>query len=274
MAIESISSVVATLVKESVGATVLSAGKELALKMGQQMTENLRPANNQRELQSMEQLTQMNQFRLGENNSPELNNRDLLKQRELNAGDELREKFGEDNTNSDDILNKGNDIQENKESDTNKEKENCLTSEEKENIKQETGWSDDVVDHISSMDEYEILKNANLEEVKINGRTCLVKKDLDLDYVDPKTGKTNEERMVEGRSPIDAKTGEKIELHHLGQDKDGPLVELRENSEHGDGNHGTLHSKEGESWRNEPGARGQYDRERADHWKTRAEGEH
>ena len=74
------------------------------------------------------------------------------------------------------------------------------------------------------------------------------------------------------KEKYEALTGEKIELHHLGQDKNGPLVELCENSEHGDGNHGTLHTKDGESWRHEPGARAQYDKERTEHWKTRAEG--
>ena len=266
MAIESIAA--SALVKEGVGTAALKAGEELALKMGQQMTENLCPADAQRELQAIEQLTQMNQFRLGENSSPELNNRNFLKQREIDAGNELKEKFQEDNSNQERIDSPIKDdgaIE-------NKSREVGLTQEEKDFIKQESGWSDKVVDYISSMDEYKILKNADLKEVDVNGRTCLVKKDLDLNYIDPKTGKTNFERMMEGRSPIDAKTGEKIELHHLGQDKDGPLVELCENSEHGDGNHGTLHIKEGESWRHEPGARAQYDKERTEHWKTRAEG--
>ena len=93
---------------------------------------------------------------------------------------------------------------------------------------------------------------------------------IDPNYVDPKTGMTNYERMLNGRAAIDAKTGEKLELHHLGQDKDGPLVELCENSEHGDGNHHILHPNTENSWRHEPGALTNYERERFEHWHERA----
>lgn len=145
-----------------------------------------------------------------------------------------------------------------------------LTQEEKDKIKEETGWSDEIINHIDSMEQYEIYKNANFHEAEIDGKKCLVK-DIDMDYVDPKTGMTNRERMAAGRSPIDSKTGEKIELHHMGQDKNGPFAELCENSEHGDGNHATLHPKTEASWRNEDGANQKYDKERAEHWKARAQ---
>lgn len=146
-----------------------------------------------------------------------------------------------------------------------------LTSEQKEQIKKETGWSDEIINHIENMDQYEIYKNADLHEAEINGKKCLVK-NIDMDYVDPKTGLTNRELMQKGRSPIDSKTGEKIELHHMGQDKDGPFAELCENSEHGDGNHSILHPKTDGSWRNEDGANANYDKvERPNHWKARAQ---
>lgn len=147
-----------------------------------------------------------------------------------------------------------------------------LTEEEKERIKEETGWSDEIIDAIENMDQYEIYKNADLHEAEVNGRKCLLK-DIDLDYVDPDTGMTNRELMEKGRSPIDAKTGEKIELHHMGQDFDGPFAELTENSEHGDGNHKTLHGKMEDSWRNNPEQKNQYQTEKRNHWKTRAQGE-
>lgn len=148
-----------------------------------------------------------------------------------------------------------------------------LTSEQKEQIKKETGWSDEIINHIENMDQYEIYKNADLHEAEINGKKCLVK-NIDMDYVDPKTGLTNRELMQKGRSPIDSKTGEKIELHHMGQDKDGPFAELCENSEHGDGNHSILHPKTDGSWRNEDGANANYDKiERPNHWKARAQEE-
>jgi len=147
---------------------------------------------------------------------------------------------------------------------------NGLTEEEKAIIKAETGWSDEIIDCIENMDQYEIYKNADLHEAEINGRKCLLK-DIDPDYIDPKTGMTNRELMAKGRSPIDAKTGEKIELHHMGQSSDAPFAELCENSEHGDGNHKTLHPKTTDSWRQDVELKKQYQREKISHWETRAE---
>ena len=57
------------------------------------------------------------------------------------------------------------------------------------------------------MEQYEIYKNAGLYEAEINGRKCLIK-DIDMDYVDPKTGMTNRERLAHrprSLSPIDKK---------------------------------------------------------------------
>lgn len=145
-----------------------------------------------------------------------------------------------------------------------------LTDEEIIRIKNETGWPDEIIKYIDNMDQYEIYKKADLHAVMIDGRLCLVK-DIDMDYVDPKTGKTNRELMNDGRSPIDSKTGERIELHHMGQKYDAPFAELNEKSEHGDGNDKTLHPNSAESWRNEPSLKSRYDNvDRPQHWKARA----
>ncbi len=147
---------------------------------------------------------------------------------------------------------------------------NVLTDEEKAKIKEETGWSDEIIDSIQDMEEYEVYKNADLHEVVIDGKPCLAK-DINLDYVDPKTGLTNRELMEKGRSPIDEKTGEKIELHHIGQEFDSPLAELCENSEHGDGKDSILHDKKTESWRQDPEKKNHYNNVvRPNHWKERA----
>lgn len=144
-----------------------------------------------------------------------------------------------------------------------------LTDEEKAKVKEETGWSDEIINHIESMEQYEIYKNADLHEGEVNGRKCLLK-DIDLDYVDPKTGMTNRELMAKGRPPIDSKTGERIELHHMGQDYDSPFAELCENSEHGDGNDTILHDKTVDSWRNNPELKNKYNNsDRPNHWKNR-----
>lgn len=143
-----------------------------------------------------------------------------------------------------------------------------LTFEEKCMIARETGWSSEVINSIANMDQYNIYKNAKLHEVEINGRKCLCK-DIDYDYVDPKTGKTNRELMADGRSPIDSKTGEKIELHHMGQKYDAPLCELCENSEHGDDNHVILHPEKS-SWRQDKVLNNRFNNtDRPNYWKNR-----
>ena len=145
-----------------------------------------------------------------------------------------------------------------------------LTDEEKNKIKNETNWSDVIIDHIENMEQYEIYKNADLHEAEIDGRKCLIK-DVDMDYVDPKTGKTNRELIKDGRVPIDSKTGERIELHHMGQEYDSPFAELCENSEHGDGNHSVLHTKGEASWRNNTELNNRYKNvDKPNHWNERA----
>lgn len=149
-----------------------------------------------------------------------------------------------------------------------------LTEEEKAKIKEETGWSDEIIDNIQNMKQYEILKNAGLIEVEINGRKCLIKENIDLDYTD-EDGVSNRDRIARGLAPLDSKTGKPIELHHLGQKADSPLVELTEEEhrtgeyEEGKKNQSLWHDNtmksevhgEGNSW----------DKERQAHWKARAE---
>jgi len=92
-----------------------------------------------------------------------------------------------------------------------------------------------------------------------------------MDYVDEKSGLTNKELMERGRSPIDAKTGERIELHHIGQSPDSPFAELTSNSEHGNQT-SKLHDNKEESWRRDPDLNNRFNNEeRPDHWKARAQ---
>ncbi len=192
------------------------------------------------------------------------------------AMDFVNELFSKEiNANSDSENDGGNISSKSKDIDDNAEDNNTpyseLTDEEKLKIKEETGWSDEIIDHIKDMNQYEIYKNADLHEEEINGRKCLVK-DIDMDYVDPKTGMTNRERLSHKPrplSPIDSKTGEKIELHHMGQDFDGPFAELCENSEHGDGKHSVLHDVNSESWRRDPEKKREYQEQKDAHWSSR-----
>ena len=54
-----------------------------------------------------------------------------------------------------------------------------LSEEEKAKIKELTGWSDEILDAIGSMEEAEIYMKAGLKEVEINGKKCLIREDID-----------------------------------------------------------------------------------------------
>lgn len=140
-----------------------------------------------------------------------------------------------------------------------------LSQEEKDKIKEETGWSDDIIDAISSWEEYEIYKNAGLVEAEINGKKCLIRNDIDWNQKDA-MGRTNKERIEMGLSPIN-KDGKVIELHHIGQHKDSPLAELTPEEHRGKGNDAILHEKTKESEID----RQSFNRERTAHWQARAE---
>lgn len=113
----------------------------------------------------------------------------------------------------------------------------------------ETGWPNSICEHIKNNNEYKIYKSASLQDAKINGRECLIKSNIDLNYVDPKTGFNNLQRMKMGRSPIDSATGETIELHHMGQEYESPLAELTESEHTKNGNFSILHDANKSSFR-------------------------
>ena len=140
-----------------------------------------------------------------------------------------------------------------------------LTDDEKQRIKEETGWSDEIIDSIGSWEEYEIYKNAGLVEQEVNGRPCLVRNDIDWDQKDA-YGETNRERVEKDKSPLD-KDGNPIELHHIGQHADSPLAELTIDEHRGPGNKAILHNKTKDSEIN----RNAFQTERKQHWKARIE---
>jgi hypothetical protein len=149
-----------------------------------------------------------------------------------------------------------------------------LTDDEKAKIKEETGWPDEIIACIRSMEQYKILKYAHLIAAVINGRPCLIKENIDLDYKDA-DGLSNRDRIARGLAPLDSKTGKPIELHHLGQKADSPLVELTEEehrtgvSADGTKNQSIWHdnSKETEVH----GEGNNWDKERQAHWKSRSQ---
>lgn len=140
-----------------------------------------------------------------------------------------------------------------------------LTEAEKEKLRAETGWSDEIVDSTRSVEEAEIYINAGLKEEDINGKKCLVRSDIDMEQKD-EFGRTNKERMENGNAPL-TENGETIELHHIGQKQDSPLAELATKEHRGKGNDTILHDKQKETEID----RSEFAKERKQHWESRAE---
>lgn len=160
-----------------------------------------------------------------------------------------------------------NDLETNNEgtNDSDEKTQEGLTDEQKTKIKEETGWSDEIIDAIGSWKEYEIYKNAGLIEAEISGKKCLIRNDIDWNQKDA-MGRTNRERAEQGLSPIN-KDGKVIELHHIGQHADSPLAELTQEEHRGKGNDSILHDKTKESEIDRQVFAG----ERSDHWAARAQ---
>lgn len=139
-----------------------------------------------------------------------------------------------------------------------------LTEEERQQIKNETSWSDEIINAISSMEEYRIYRDAELQEADIKGRKSLVKSDIDWDLEDS-MGRTNQERAEAGLPPID-KEKNTIELHHIGQKSNGPLAELTPDEHRGKENNSVLHNTQKPTEID----RSTFKTERSNHWKERA----
>lgn len=88
----------------------------------------------------------------------------------------------------------------------------------------ESGFPAEVIKQFHTMDEYNVFKNANLKSALVNGKSALVRNDINLKYVD-EYGRTNLERMKLGLSALDD-MGMPYELHHIGQNADGALAIL------------------------------------------------
>ena len=112
--------------------------------------------------------------------------------------------------------------------------------------------------------------------VKVDGverdvsRRVYQRGDIDIGYVDPKTGKTNLELMQSGNAPYGT-DGKPIELHHILQKESGPMVEIREmtHREYKKQLHGLRGP--GESFRNDRTLLRQYNNFRKAYWKWRAQ---
>lgn len=151
-----------------------------------------------------------------------------------------------------------------------------LADDQKAELQERTGWSDDITDFIESTDEAAVYENAKLQEVNGN----LERTDIDWNATIPEdridrmrtlygdevanrwAGKTNMDLIQEGRAPY-GPDGERINLHHIGQHAFSPLAELT-NTEHKQFD-GVLHDKTNASEIDRPVFR----TERQAYWQSR-----
>lgn len=123
------------------------------------------------------------------------------------------------------------------------------------NLRLRTGWSNAIIEAISSKEEADIYRRAGLKEAVIGGRAVLIRQDIDwsdysvrrntwlrgklADY-DKWAEYNNADLIGEGFPPRDP-NGDPYELHHIGQRQDSPFAELTWAEHMGDGNNTILH---------------------------------
>lgn len=132
-------------------------------------------------------------------------------------------------------------------------------------MKEETGWPDDIIDEIGSKRECEVYMDAGLQPAVIGEKWGLIRNDIDWSQKDA-MGRTNKERAANGLAPIH-KDGTVIELHHIGQHEDSPLAELTMEVHRGKSNYAILHDATKKSEIDRTAFAG----EKSAHWKARAE---
>jgi hypothetical protein len=120
---------------------------------------------------------------------------------------------------------------------------NGLTMNQAAQIQRESKLPLDVIKQLNSMEQYEILKQAGLKPVTINGKTALVRGDINLDYFDETSKLTNLQRMERGLAALDP-TGQPYELHHIGQRVDSTLAILSRAEHRQGGNDLIWHNKD------------------------------
>jgi hypothetical protein len=138
---------------------------------------------------------------------------------------------------------------------------------EKEKIAEKSNYSNEVNEKIRSVEELEVYQNEGLVESTVNDRTVLKDTSINPDLIDEK-GRTNLERMEKGLAPID-ENGKPYNLHHIGQNADTPLAELKDGVHKK--NDAILHDKSKPTEVHGENSSVNWDKERSEHWKARAE---
>lgn len=139
--------------------------------------------------------------------------------------------------------------------------------EERKKISESSDYSDEVNKKIRSVEELKVYQNEGLVESTVNERIVLKDNSINPDLIDEK-GRTNLQRMEKGLAPID-ENGRPYNLHHIGQNTDSPLAELKDDVHKK--NDATLHDKSKPTEVHGSNSEVNWDKERSDHWKARAE---
>ena len=139
--------------------------------------------------------------------------------------------------------------------------------EERKKISESSDYSDEVNKKIRSVEELKVYQNEGLVESTVNERIVLKDNSINPDLIDEK-GRTNLQRMEKGLAPID-ENGKPYNLHHIGQNSDSPLAELKD--EVHKKNDAILHDKSKPTEVHGSNSEVNWDKERSEHWKARAE---
>lgn len=147
-----------------------------------------------------------------------------------------------------------------------KQETESLTKQEKQEIKDKTGWPDEIVDAIRTKEESQVYMDAGLIEGEINGKPALLQPKIDGKACnEPKWPDWNNKDLAEEGYPPRDKKGYPYELHHIGQNPNSPLAELTYEQHHSDGNFKILHTFDESSI-----DRVQFNKERKEYWSERS----
>ncbi len=122
---------------------------------------------------------------------------------------------------------------------------NGLTMNEAARIQKESKYPLDVIKYLNNMKQYNQIKKVKLVPRMVNGKTALVKQNINLEYVGSK-GVSNLERIKNGLPPLDS-TGIPYELHHIGQKADSTLAVMTRAEHRMGDNYSLWHKLEGAS---------------------------
>ena len=134
-----------------------------------------------------------------------------------------------------------------------------------DNILKHSPYSMKINKAVFTVEEIELYKLFKLTETVVT-RPALVA-EIDLNFKD-QLGKTNLQRMLDGKPPIDPITGTVYIIHHIGQKYDAPFAEIPKHF-HSKKFYSALHKKHIDSWRADKKLVNLTNNEFAQHWQLR-----